>query len=109
MVNLDENQSKFECSFCNKKYVHNQSLDKHLKTCKEKIKDEECMNLDKNSEDNKSQDAYLTGNPQMPFFKVQYKRHTEFACEAIKDTPTSGNKATVEITRCGDLITRILK
>jgi hypothetical protein len=36
-----KNQSNFECSFCNKKYVHNQSLHKHLKTCKEKRQEEE--------------------------------------------------------------------
>jgi hypothetical protein len=36
-----KNQSNFECSFCKKKYVHNQSLHKHFKTCKEKKKEEE--------------------------------------------------------------------
>ncbi len=38
---LDEKCKKFECSFCKKKYVHNQSLHKHFKTCKEKKEEEE--------------------------------------------------------------------
>ena len=37
----NEISKKFECSFCNKKYVHNQSLYNHLKTCKEKKKEDE--------------------------------------------------------------------
>ena len=31
-----------------------------------------------------SQDAYLTGNPQITFFKVVYRRHTNFAMESIQ-------------------------
>ena len=31
-----------------------------------------------------AQDVYLTGNPQITFFKVVYKRHTNFAVEAIE-------------------------
>ena len=30
------------------------------------------------------QDAYLTGNPQITFFKVVYRRHTNFAMESIQ-------------------------
>ena len=30
-----------------------------------------------------AQDVYLTGNPQMTFFKVIYKKHTNFAKECI--------------------------
>tara|TARA_B100000902_G_C27309415_1_gene917462 strand:+ start:217 stop:1170 length:954 start_codon:yes stop_codon:yes gene_type:complete len=38
----DVNENKiFECQFCNKSYVHKQSLHKHLKICNEKKKDEE--------------------------------------------------------------------
>ena len=31
-----------------------------------------------------AQDMYLTGNPQITFFKVVYRRHTNFAIESIK-------------------------
>ena len=30
------------------------------------------------------QDIYLIGNPQITFFKVVYKRHTNFSMESIK-------------------------
>jgi hypothetical protein len=33
-----------------------------------------------------AQDIYLTGNPQITFFKVVYRRHTNFAMEAIEQT-----------------------
>ena len=29
------------------------------------------------------QDLYLTGNPQITFFKVVYRRHTNFSMETI--------------------------
>jgi hypothetical protein len=58
-----------------------------------------------------AQDVYLTGNPQITFFKVVYRRHTNFACEAIEQTfngnPTLGGKSTVQITRNGDLVTKM--
>ncbi len=58
-----------------------------------------------------AQDVYLTGNPQITFFKVVYRRHTNFACEAIEQTfngtPTFSGKATVPITRNGDLVTKM--
>ena len=31
-----------------------------------------------------AQDIYLTGNPQITFFKVVYRRHTNFSMETIK-------------------------
>ncbi len=31
-----------------------------------------------------AQDVYLTGNPQITFFKVVYRRHTNFSIEAIE-------------------------
>ena len=31
-----------------------------------------------------SQDIYLTGNPQITYFKFLYKRHTNFAIETIE-------------------------
>jgi hypothetical protein len=33
-----------------------------------------------------AQDIYLTGNPQITFFKVVYRRHTNFSMEAIAQT-----------------------
>tara|TARA_B100000787_G_scaffold168677_1_gene157910 strand:+ start:860 stop:2242 length:1383 start_codon:yes stop_codon:yes gene_type:complete len=58
-----------------------------------------------------AQDVYLTGNPQITFFKVVYRRHTNFAIEAIQQTPTGsntlGSRASFQITRNGDLIHRV--
>ena len=31
-----------------------------------------------------AQDVYLTGNPQITFWKVTYRRHTNFAVESIE-------------------------
>jgi len=33
-----------------------------------------------------AQDIYLTGNPQITFFKVVYRRHTNFAMETVTQT-----------------------
>ena len=33
-----------------------------------------------------AQDIYLTGNPQITFFKVVYRRHTNFSMELIEQT-----------------------
>ena len=33
-----------------------------------------------------AQDVYLTGNPQITFWKVTYRRHTNFAMESIEQT-----------------------
>jgi hypothetical protein len=58
-----------------------------------------------------AQDVYLTGNPQITFFKVAYRRHTNFALEAIEQTfngtPSYGNRVTCQISRNGDLINRM--
>ena len=58
-----------------------------------------------------AQDVYLTGNPQITFFKVVYRRHTNFAIEAIEQTPTGsnslGSRVSFQITRNGDLIHRV--
>ena len=58
-----------------------------------------------------AQDVYLTGNPQITFFKVVYKRHTNFSMEPIEQT-FSGNagfnkKVSAHVTRNGDLITKM--
>ena len=59
-----------------------------------------------------AQDIYLTGNPQITFFKVVYRRHTNFAMEAIQQTfnGTIGVKSstvTAIISRNGDLVGRM--
>jgi len=58
-----------------------------------------------------AQDVYLTGNPQITFFKVAYRRHTNFAIEAIEQSfngsPNFGSRVTCQITRNGDLINRV--
>jgi len=58
-----------------------------------------------------AQDIYLTGNPQITFFKVVYRRHTNFSMEAIEQTFNGqadfGRKVTCTISRNGDLIHRV--
>jgi len=58
-----------------------------------------------------AQDIYLTGNPQITFFKVVYRRHTNFAMECIEQTlqgtPSNGASSTVTISRNGDLVYKI--
>ena len=58
-----------------------------------------------------AQDIYLTGNPQITFFKVVYRRHTNFSMETISQTldgngsiSSSQNEASCTIARNGDLI-----
>ena len=55
-----------------------------------------------------AQDIYLTGNPQITFFKVVYRRHTNFSIEAIEQTFTGsvdfGRKLSCTIDRNGDLL-----
>ncbi len=58
-----------------------------------------------------AQDVYLSGNPQITFFKVVYRRHTNFAIEPIEQTwngsSTFGRQVTCNINRNGDLITNM--
>ena len=59
-----------------------------------------------------AQDVFLTGNPQITFFKVVYRRHTNFSIEAIKQTWNGTSKGangrcTSTISRNGDLIYRM--
>ena len=58
-----------------------------------------------------SQDIYLTGNPQITFFKVVYRRHTNFSMESIKQSfsgnPDFGATVSATISRNGDLIHRM--
>jgi len=55
-----------------------------------------------------AQDIYLTGNPQITFFKVVYRRHTNFSMEAIKQTLNGtvgfNSKVNATISRNGDLV-----
>ena len=58
-----------------------------------------------------AQDIYLTGNPQITFFKVVYRRHTNFSMESIKQSfngdPNFGATVSATISRNGDLIHRM--
>ena len=58
-----------------------------------------------------AQDIYLTGNPQITFFKVVYRRHTNFSMEAIQQTwngnETGTGRCTATISRNGDLVHRM--
>ena len=54
-----------------------------------------------------AQDVYLTGNPQITFWKVTYRRHTNFAMESIEQTFNGqadfGRRVQCTISRNGDL------
>jgi hypothetical protein len=53
-----------------------------------------------------AQDVYLTGNPQITFFKVVYRRHTNFSIEMDElpvDTAKPSGTFTVPILRNADL------
>jgi len=58
-----------------------------------------------------AQDVYLTGDPQITFFKVVYRRHTNFALESIEQTFTGstdlGKSVSCVISRNGDLVSGI--
>ena len=55
-----------------------------------------------------AQDVYLTGNPQITFFKVVYRRHTNFSMECIQQTWGGSNindgRCVATISRNGDLV-----
>ena len=57
------------------------------------------------------QDMFLTGNPQISFFKMVYRRHTNFATECqpmyFDGTPNFGQRITCLIPRRGDLLGRV--
>ena len=60
-----------------------------------------------------AQDVYLTGNPQITFFKVVYRRHTNFSKECIEQTfsgsipSTAEGSVTCTLARNGDLVQEI--
>ncbi len=55
-----------------------------------------------------AQDIYLTGNPQITFWKVVYRRCTNFAIESVEQTfmgnAAAGSRASATISRNGDLV-----
>jgi len=55
-----------------------------------------------------AQDAYLSGNPQITFWKGLFKRHTNFAMEAFRlnftGQPNWGTKQSVIVNRNADLL-----
>ena len=57
-----------------------------------------------------AQDVYLTGNPQITFWKVTYRRHTNFAMESIEQTFNGqadfGRRVQCTFSRNGDLAYR---
>lgn len=57
------------------------------------------------------QDIYLSGNPQITFFKVVYRRHTNFSIEAVEQvfesTADFGKKVSCKISRIGDLMSKV--
>jgi hypothetical protein len=58
-----------------------------------------------------AQDVYLTGTPQITFFKLMYRRHTNFSIEAIEQTFSGttalGQRCQAIISRNGDLLHRM--
>lgn len=59
-----------------------------------------------------AQDMFLTGAPKITFFKVAYRRHTNFAIESMEQFFSGaidfGKQGTVDVSRNGDLITQVL-
>ena len=59
-----------------------------------------------------AQDIYLTGNPQITFWKVVYRRCTNFAIEAVEQTfmgnAAAGARASATISRNGDLVSNCI-
>jgi hypothetical protein len=57
-----------------------------------------------------AQDVFLTGTPEITFWKVSYRRHTNFAIESIEQTFSGqadfGRRVTCTISRNGDLAYR---
>jgi hypothetical protein len=59
-----------------------------------------------------AQDLYLTGNPQITFFKAVYRRHTNFAIDTqevtFNTTPSvNANNSTATLSYIGDLISKV--
>jgi hypothetical protein len=59
-----------------------------------------------------AEDLYLTYKPQITFFKVVYRRHTNFSIQTFErtflDKPQFGKLSKTKIYRLGDLMTRMV-
>ena len=59
-----------------------------------------------------AQDIYLTGNPQITFFKTVFRRHTNFAIQSVEQTINGsvkpGSQINFNISRDGDLLSNII-
>ena len=57
------------------------------------------------------QDAYLTGNPEVSFFRQNYKRHTNFAMREVQLNPlgtlATNSEISLKIPNKGDLLSHI--
>ncbi len=57
-----------------------------------------------------SQDVYISGNPQITFWKIIYRRHTNFSMESVEQVFQGnadwGRRVTCLVSRNGDLIHR---
>jgi len=55
-----------------------------------------------------AQDAHLVGQPEVSFFRSNYKRHTNFAQtverQVIQGNPSAGSMSTVRFERKGDMV-----
>ena len=55
-----------------------------------------------------AQDAHLVGQPEVSFFRSNYRRHTNFAQtverQVLQGIPTAGGISTVRFERKGDLL-----
>ena len=58
-----------------------------------------------------AQDIYLTGKPQMTYWKTVYRRHTNYATESVQLAITGsirpGAKVSVTVPKSGDLLRRL--
>ena len=58
-----------------------------------------------------AQDIFLTKDPQITYFKMVYRRHTNFSTETIpqkfRTKPNFGEKVSSILPRAGDLIRNI--
>lgn len=57
------------------------------------------------------QDIYLTADPNITFFKIVYRRHTNFSIQSFEstftDNPNFGQKGRIKVTKLGDLVSRM--
>lgn len=60
---------------------------------------------------NSERDEYITGTPEITFFKSVYKRHTNFSIETVEDifrsSPSFGKQTRCELKRYGDMISNL--